>query len=166
MEPVFWKLSMRPGDGNDFPDLLHVLDWLRQGFVLVHKNTPPMGKSENAQGADFVDKARIGDYFYLCHGNRAPSVILLGQFTGPADILSPFILTNGDWKDGWAPRTFRWIKTALRSAKYRGDRKWWTPIGNSTFIRIKQEELGEFEETILQPYFDVKLADFGINAHD
>lgn len=42
MNPTFWKLSMGPGNAaKDFATVLDVLDWLRRGVVLVHKNTLP-----------------------------------------------------------------------------------------------------------------------------
>lgn len=161
-EPVFWKLSMGPGSGHDFPDLLGVLDWLRQGLVLVHKATPPMGHGSTGQGAHFVHKYRLGDYFYLCHGNQVPSIILLGQFTGPADILSPFINSRGEWEKGWASRRFQWIKTAVGSGKYNGTQRWWTPNFNSTFVNIPREDFGDFEDDILWPFFEVRFAHFGV----
>jgi hypothetical protein len=86
MKPVFWKLSMGPGTaGEDFKHILEVLDWIRQGLVLVHKDTKAKGTSQTTQGQHFVGKAEIGDYFYLCHGNEQPSVILLGQFYRPCE---------------------------------------------------------------------------------
>ena len=114
MKPVFWKLSMGPGSsGGDFSHFLEVLDWIRQGVVLVHKDTKAKGTMLAKQGERFVERKRNGEYFYLCHGNRKPSVILLGQFTGPANL---FTARRG----GWAERPFRWIKTAILAKQYRG----------------------------------------------
>ena len=51
MNPVFWKLSMGPGSsGEDFKNLLSVLDWVRQGVVLVHKDTSSSARSRSAPG--------------------------------------------------------------------------------------------------------------------
>ena len=156
MQPVFWKVSMGPGgSGREFKDLLVVLDWLRQGLVLVHKNTGAKGGSETRQGDLFTDNDRIGEYFYLCHGNQEPSVILFGQFSGAASLFS-------SWGYGWAERPFRWIKTAILTKAYQGERKWWTPNDPSTFVRVPDDELGMFETVILRPYFEFKLPDFGI----
>ncbi len=154
MKPVFWKLSMGPGTaGEDFKHVLEVIDWVRQGVVLVHKDTPAKGTVKTTQGEFFVEHANIGDYFYLCHGNEEPSVILLGQFTGPANLLSAR-------KNGWVDRPFRWIKTAILPKPFAGDDKWWTPNHNSTFVSVPENELLQFESAILKPYFGLTLADF------
>jgi hypothetical protein len=156
MKPVFWKLSMGPGtEGGDFKHLLEVLDWLRQGLVLVHKDTKAKGTSQKTQGEQFVENERVGDYFYLCHGNKEPGIILLGQFSGPANVLSAR-------REGWAERTFRWIRTSILIKPYEGEPKWWAPNHNSTFIKVPEPELGMFDSAILRPYFGVDLADFGI----
>jgi hypothetical protein len=153
MHPVFWKLSMGPG--TEFRHVLDVLDLIRQGIVLVHKDTKAKGTSTKSQGERFVEPERTGDYFYLCHGNEKPSVILLGQITGPANLFS----TRGR---GWTERPFRWIKTSQSTKSYDGEPKWWAPNHNSTFVEVPSDELAEFEAAILKPYFEVNLADFRI----
>ena len=156
MKPVFWKLSMGPGTAcDDFGHVLEVVDWVRQAIVLVHKDTKAKGVSQTTQGRLFVEKAQIGDYFYLCHGNEEPSIILLGQFTGPANLFSAR-------RDGWAERPFKWIKTSLNPKRFSGDAKWWTPNHNSTFVLVPEHELELFEESILRPYFEISLADFRV----
>jgi 5-methylcytosine-specific restriction protein B len=158
MKPVFWKLSMGPGTaGEDFKNLLEVLDWLRQGLVLVHKDTKAKGTSLKSQGQQFIESDRLGEYFYLCHGNEEPAVLLLGQFTSPANIFS----TRGE---GWAERQFRWIKTSTSPKSYKGEQKWWAPNHNSTFIMVPEEELEMFESAILGPYFEFALRDFRIKV--
>jgi hypothetical protein len=158
MLPVFWKLSMGPGtSGDDFKHVLEVVDWIRQGVVLVHKDTKAKGISQKTQGESFVETDRFGEYFYLCHGNEEPSVILLGQFVGPANLFS----ARGS---GWAERPFRWIKTSRLTKPYSGEPKWWAPNHNSTFVVVPEAELGMFESSILDPYFDMELADFGIEV--
>ncbi len=155
-QPVFWKLSMGPGTaGGDFKNILEVLDWLRHGLVLVHKDTKAKGTSQKTQGQAFVERDRLGEYFYLCHGNQEPAILLLGQFTGHANFFS-------DRGHGWADRQFRWIKTSTSTKPYKGEQKWWAPNHNSTFIEVPESELGMFESDILTPYFDLKLADFRI----
>ena len=134
LNPVFWKLSMGK---TDFKDIFKVLDWVRQGVVLVHKDTAALGTSLMAQGEEFVSRDRVGEYFYLCNGNKEPSVILLGQFTGPANLLS-------DKGNGWADRQFRWIKTSISTKRYKGVDKWWTPNHLSTFSMVPENELGIF----------------------
>jgi hypothetical protein len=156
MNPTFWKLSMGPGgSGEDFNTLLDVVDWVRRGIVLVHKNTRAKGTSTETQGEQFVQPEREGEYFYLCHGNQEPSILLLGQFVGPPNYLC-------DCGHGWAERPFRWIKTSKLAKKYDGPSKWWTPNHNSTFIRVPTDEWPMFESDILTPYFGFHLADFGV----
>jgi 5-methylcytosine-specific restriction enzyme B len=67
----FWKLSM----GKDFENVLEVLDLIRMGVVIVHKDTKPKGTSQESQGFHFMEQARDGEFFYLCHGNSEPAVI-------------------------------------------------------------------------------------------
>lgn len=157
MIPNFWKLSMGRGSTVDFKNVLEVLDWVRHGLVLVNKDTGAKGTLTRTQGEDFVDNGRIGDYFYLCHGNEEPSVLLLGQFTGPAN----FLCSRGD---GWVDRSFRWIKTSLNPKPYGGETKWWTPNHNSTFVPVPANELNLFESCILKPFFDLELREFRLGT--
>jgi hypothetical protein len=145
---------MGPGTtGTDFTHFLPVLDWLRQGLVLAHSQT---GKG---QGEKFVNDDRIGDYFYLCHGNKKPGtgIILVGQFNGPA------MMVPVPEEKGWAARPFRWIKTAIQTKLFKGSKRDWSPSGQTTFIEITNKDLIEFEASILLPYFKMKLIDFGID---
>jgi hypothetical protein len=156
MPTKFWKLSMGPGgSGHEFKDLLTVIDFIRQGLVLVHGNTGPKGALEG-QGKRFVEEAAIGDHFYLCHGNEDPSVLLLGQLSGPPNFVSA-------WGHGWVECPFRWLKTSVTSGKYTGKEKWWAPNHPSTFHDVPDHELKLFQSEILQPYFELKLADFGVS---
>jgi hypothetical protein len=68
--------------------------------------------------------------------------------------------------DGWAERTFNWIRTSISTKSYNGQAKWWAPNYNSTFTRIPDTDLAEFESAILVPYFDLHLAEFRINVDD
>jgi hypothetical protein len=160
MQPVFWKVSMGPGGKGPHPRFKHILeviDWVRQGLVIVNARTRRMAGSPMTQGEYFVKQAQVGDYFYLCHGNKAPSVILLGQFTGPANLLSAY-------GDGWADRPFRWIRTSINPRRFRGRQKWWAPNFHSTFVEVPYKEFGLFEEAILKPYFGMSLAEFRLGT--
>jgi len=151
MKPAYWKLSM---GGGDFKTVLDVIDWIRHGVVVVHKDTRKKATSHVSQGQHFIEPDRDGDYFYLCHGNKEPSVILIGQFVGPANYFC-------ELGDGYAERSFNWIRTSRSVKPYSGPSKWWTPNHNSTFIKVPDEELQMFEEKILQPYFDLSFGEFG-----
>ena len=157
MQPAFWKLSMGPGTaGEDFKTVLEVLDWIRRGVVLVDKNTRAKGTKQTTQGENFIELEREGDYFYLCHGNREPAVILLGQFTGPPNLLC-------ERGYGWTERPLGWIRTLKSPKSYLGQDKWWAPSHNSTFIRVPDSELMLFEAEILTPYFDLDFKRFQIS---
>lgn len=158
MYPIFWKLSMGPGSsGEDFKNLLAVLDWIRQGVVLVHKNTRAKGTTKTTQGERFMEPERHGEYFYLCHGNEEPAILLLGQFTGPANVFA----ARGE---GWAERPFKWIRTSVSTKRYKGEQKRWAPNDNSTFIMVPENEREMFETAILQPFFGIELAAFGVEV--
>lgn len=157
-QPAFWKLSMGK---EDFKDILEVIDWLRQGLVLVHSRTKKMAFAQESQGEQFIHQDRDGDYFYLCHSNRSKAhprrgIILFGQFTGPW-----VSVRHHRWTDdeGWAARRFSWIKTATSRKKLVGEYKQqWTPRNNSTFIRVPDKDLKLFESVILKPYFGITLS--------
>ncbi|MDF9799779.1 hypothetical protein OKW21_005042 [Catalinimonas alkaloidigena] len=148
MEVNFWKLSQ----GKDFFKAGDILDSISNGIVYVHKDTKAKGRSITPQAKNFVE-APVGDYFYLTHGNYG--IYCLGQFTGPANLFS----AKGE---GWLDRPFRYIKSSLEINYYEGRQKHWTPNDNSTFIKVPAAEISLFEEYILQPHFDFKLADFGL----
>ncbi len=79
MAGQFWKLSMGPGaTTNEFRRLEGVQRWIDRGVVLLHEDTGV------GQGELFLEPDRVGDFFYLCHGNRnGTGIILLGRFTEP-----------------------------------------------------------------------------------
>ena len=150
MIPKFWKLSQ----GTDFFSFEKISDSIEKGLVYVHAHTAAKGRSSEAQGEKFID-ANIGDYFYLTHGNTG--IYLLGQFTGPANIFS----SRGH---GWTDRPFRVIRHAKPNAGYSGPHKWWAPNDRSTFTSVPNNQLTEFEEHILVPFFGITLADYGVDA--
>lgn len=148
MIPIFWKLSQSP----DYFSYDELLESIEDKLVYVHQNTGAKGSSNKTQAQDFIE-AKIGDYFYLTFGNKG--IYLLGQFIGPANILSK----KGK---GWIDRPFRLIRLPVTLAHYNGIEKWWTPNHLSTFTNVKEDELMLFDELILQPFFGIKLTDYGI----
>ncbi|HHQ4524671.1 TPA: hypothetical protein ACSP1O_002585 [Aeromonas veronii] len=147
MKPKFWKLSQGTRE-FEFKD---VIESINSGLVYVHKDTRGKGTSSTSQADDFIN-ANIGEYFYLTHGNEG--IYLLGQFIGPANLFSKY-------GDGWLEREFKFIFASNNRSSYAGEHKWWTPNDNSTFTRVPEHELEQFELEILTPYFDVTLKDFG-----
>jgi hypothetical protein len=148
IKPRFWKLSQGTKDFN----LAELFGSIREGLVYVHKNTKGKAISKTTQGQNFFESP-VGDYFYLTHGNNR--IYLLGQFSGPPNILSAKA-------GGWLDRPFRHIRSSISMDPYAGQKKWWTPNENSTFVAVPDGELKLFEDWILVPYFELKLSDFDI----
>jgi len=148
VNPHFWKLSQGTAQFQ-VQDIIQSID---QKLVYVHKNTKAKAGSSKTQAQQFIE-AEIGDYFYLTHGNTG--IYLLGQFTGPANLFSSY-------GEGWLDRPFRFIKPSISKEKYQGIKKWWAPSDNSTFTHVPHEELSIFEESILIPFFGIRLEEFGI----
>ncbi|HDR1847814.1 TPA: hypothetical protein QB618_002343, partial [Pasteurella multocida] len=146
LKPTFWKLSQGVNADFTFEDMLSSIN---EKLVYVHRKTPAKGQSSNTQAEDFVN-AKIGDYFYLTHGNKG--IYLLGQFIGPVNYFTKY--ENQDWME----RPFRLIKNAIHIHSYEGQKKWWTPNDNSTFTKVNETDEKLFEELILQPYFALSLS--------
>ena len=158
MKHAVWKLSMGPhAGGGEFNTLSKVKKCLRKKErVVVWQPTGRKGVSRLTQGEWFVEEAKDDAYFYLCHGNEEPGIMLLGQFTGPAEPVS-----SPEWRNDWVGRPYRTVKEAIITKKFDGENKWWTPIHNSTFVKVPEHDLEKFEAVILRPYFNLTLADLG-----
>lgn len=131
-----WKVSHGPND----------ISWdvfvkmKKDHQVSVHSNTKAKAASSSSQGNDFVNIANEGDFFYLCRGNT--SIELIGKFVGSCEIDN----------DGWAYRRYEMIAESIKkNVSYDGDKRWWTPSDNSTFIQVK--DINEFNDFILSPFF-------------
>ncbi len=101
----------------------------------------------NDQGKNFKN-APDGSIIYLCYGN---AVQLLGRLSGAAESCTK--------AEGWIQRPYEILKKSSFSTAYDKSSKKWTPRGNSTFWNVSKNELPEFEETLLKPYFSIKLED-------
>lgn len=112
------------------------------------------GDTKKGQGENFK-KVPIGTVFYLCHGN---STQLLGKFTSDA--------IASEKGDGWLQRSYKVIKLATKSDAFLHSKKNWTPRGFSTFWRVGEHDLAEFENEFLKPYFDMSLADLASQSND
>ena len=148
MKPRFWKLSQGPGQFS-YPEFLHSID---RKLAYIHKDSGAKGGSARTQADNFVD-APIGDYFYLTYGNEG--IYLLSQFSGPVNLFSLY-------GEGWLDRPFRLIKISTNITPYDGERKWWTPNENSTFVQVPENEISIFEKYILIPYFEIKMSKYGL----
>lgn len=114
--------------------------YLLENLAVMHKDT---GKQ---QGTNFL-KVPVNTFFFLCHGNN---IKRLCQFTSDA---SPI-----DQDSDWLQRTYRTVKESILEKKYVEHKKGWSPRGNSTFCKVKPNDLPNFETTLLKPYFDIDLA--------
>lgn len=120
---------------------------LQNHIATVHSETGAKGRSKTTQ-ADFFKNAQEGDIFYLCRSND--KIELLGEFTD--NIIDKT-------KDGWYQRKYKVIATASNNNGYDGKQKWWTPNDNSTFIEVSQNELNEFVDLVLKPFFGINSID-------
>lgn len=140
-----FKLSQ----GKDFALEKHKL-LVEKGLVSVHKDTPAMASSSITQGESFIN-AKIGDYFYLCKGNDFFE--LIGQFTGEARPSEKELFDDLNWY----VRSFKTIAKFTKKGKYSGQKKWWTPNNNSTFIEISKKELNLANNIIFNPFFSLSV---------
>ncbi len=141
-----WKLSHGFSGNFTREERQH---YLLDDLAVVHRDSPKQ------QGEDF-QLARVGDIFYLCHGNE--SIVLLGQFTSV-----PEPCAKGE---GWLQRRYRVLKQAIRQGGYQGDRKGWTPNYNSTFKQVPGVEWPEFGRVLLEPYFGLDMAQLAALANE
>ncbi len=136
--PRIWKISGAGVFSEEQRDL-----FIKKNIVVVHGDT---GKN---QGENFISSIHAGDLFYLCHGNN---IKLFGRFT------TEKAAENNDMGEaGWYERSYEKLFDAVSDARYEGKRYYWSPSGNSTCWMVPEDELGMFEEQILQPYFGKKL---------
>jgi hypothetical protein len=143
--PSFWKIS-HGTESTGISDQNKQI-FMDRKVIVVHSTTKPKATSKVSQGEAFTYSMKMGDYFYLCYGNR---IQLLGQITSNDAVENPEI------KDGWYERPYRIIAMPKINDSYDGVKKWWTPNDNSTCIKVDDKPL--FEELILKPYFDLTVA--------
>jgi 5-methylcytosine-specific restriction protein B len=140
---AIWKLSH--GNPPNFTDAERQ-QYLEVQWAVMHRDT---GKE---QGKKFAD-APVGTLFFLCHGNSPQRI---GQFTSDA--------MPCDKGDGWLQRSYRVLKPAQRTDRYTANSKGWSPQGNSTFWQVGANDLPEFENTLLKPFFATDLAELAALA--
>lgn len=115
--------------------------------ILVHEDTSSKGRSYISQAESFRSEIKEGDFFYLTYGNGNGAIKIIGR------VISPYFRHE----DGWLERNYEVIYLSKNNIKYTKTNKWWTPNNNSTFIRIKNDELEEANKLIFEPYFHVKF---------
>ncbi|CAJ6792537.1 AAA domain family protein [Burkholderia pseudomallei] len=131
-----WKMSHGPGSFSA-AQLTSMAD---EHLAVLHEST---GKDQAQQ----FRKVPTGALFYLCHGN---SMQLLARFTSDVEP-SP---SKGD---DWLQRRYEVLRPAITSVPFEANSKNWTPRGNSTFWQVPKDDLLDFEDLLLRPYFDLDL---------
>lgn len=136
-----WKISH--GKSEFLPS---VNEWLDKNlYISVHKDTGAR------QGTNFVSGVKVGDYAYLTNSNVVKAIIKITS--------EPVIDGNSPIDENWLLRSYQivyWLDTSQKyTSKYN---KGWTPNNNSTFRKVATTELPKFESELLQPFFNVDLA--------
>ncbi|GGH59284.1 hypothetical protein HNQ91_000598 [Filimonas zeae] len=144
-QECFYKVSMSAKDISE--DAFNYL--IERNLIAVHKDTKGKGTSYETQGDTFVNKMKVGDYFYLSRGNQR--FVLIGKVVGNAEPCEFEDLGE----EGWMQRKFVSVKLAFAEEKYEGENKWWTPNNNSTFIVIPDADIQLANSLIFAPYFSV-----------
>lgn len=142
---VIWKLSH---GGSDF-DEAERKQYIDENLAVIHRDTA------FKQGKNFID-APCGTLFFLCHGNSPQRICQFISHESPCPN-SP---------DGWVQRRYRVLKDAVRTDRYIDNSKKWSPMANSTFRRVRPDDLALFEATLLKPYFDTDLAELAVWADE
>lgn len=136
-----WKLSH---GAEDFSEQ-ELADYLKNDYCALSGDT-------KKKQAEHFKNAPIGTLFYLCHGNK--NLLLIGQFISDAMPCPEY--------DDWLQRKYRVLKTAIKSGSYQGKNKGWAPNYRSTFMKVKECDLPNFEISILKNFFDTDLAELAM----
>lgn len=138
-----FKISHGPGPISD----AHYQELLSLNAIVINEATNPIGTSSNSQYNDFME-ANIGDYFYLCRGNRR--IELVGVIKSEAEICEIQELGS----EGWYQRSYNVIAIAAANDGYKGEsKKWWLPSFNSTFREIPRSDFSLANREIFIPFF-------------
>lgn len=135
---AIWKLSHGITDFS----VAERQQYLQAELAVMH------GETAKGQGDKFKE-VPVGSLFYLCHGNE--NLLLVGQFTSDA--------LPCEKGEGWLQRSYRVLKLAVKTGGYQGAQKGWTPNYRSTFKLVIAQDLPEFENNLLKPFFDIDLAE-------
>lgn len=137
-----WKLSHGKGITDE-----EYATALSKNIVMIDSNTNGMLGNQVTQAMNFKD-AKKGDIFYLCRSNEK------------IELLAEFINDNvTETEDGWYQREYKIVAKPVKIMSYDGEKKWWTPNNNSTFIEIPPSEFKQFVDFILKPFFDIDSLD-------
>jgi len=142
-----WKVSHGYRDFSGEARNRYLIDKI----ITVHEGTKRGG------GDNFTKKIKVGDYFYLCHGNDE-GIVLFGKITtGISDL---------EDEEGWKVRKYEIIKKLELPQRYNGKKKGWTPNNNSTCSMVPPNELDLFNKVILRPYFNLDISSLTLNTNN
>jgi len=146
-DECIFKISMseRSIDDDDYEYLIN------KNVIAVGSQTKPIGGSNQSQGFTYTNQMKIGDYFYLCRGNKY--IELLGKVSGNA--------VDCDVEElnirGFKQRSFNIIQESNIKINYNEKSKRWTPNNNSTCVEIPSGEIPLANELIFTPTFNLKI---------
>lgn len=141
-----YKLS----HGTDFFDHETIQYCITNNLAIIHEETGSKGRQSFSQ-FELFESAKIGDVFYLTHGNSG--VLLIGQFVDES-------ILDFDYRqkpDGWKQRKYKLLFYSPEIKSYKGTRSWWSPNDPSTFVQINQRDFNEVNESLFIPHFKVEL---------
>jgi DNA polymerase III delta prime subunit len=145
-----YKISL----GQDIFSQSSVENYIKHLSVTVNRYTLAKGQSAIKQGEVFEHEIKVGDYFYLTHGNLENGIKLIGRFTSDSFDAELF---DGDDADEWIERKFEVISISQNKNKYNGIQKWWSPNDNSTCILIPANEISLANKEIFNKYFNLEV---------
>lgn len=122
-----------------------------RNLIIVHKETKAKGMANQTQADTFAKQMKVGDYFYMCRGNR--NIEVVGRIVGDAEECEYQNLGV----EGWLQRSYEEVADAKKENSYQGEKKWWTPNDNSTCIAIPKHEIDEANNKIFIPFFKIEF---------
>ncbi len=142
-----YKLSY----GKDFFTFDEVQNCITNELAVMHEQTGAKGRSSFTQYETFKG-AKKGDVFYGTWGNDR--LVLVGQFMD--DGIFPYEAVDMD-KKHWKARQCKILYKPIIDSNYKGNRYWWAPSNNSTFIQIYPTDFEEANKGLFTPFFKVSL---------
>lgn len=144
-----YKVSMSEyGTGIDEDAFTYFND---KNLIVVHESTNAIARSSISQGDIFETQIKLGDYFYLCRGNRNLEVI--GKITSNAEKCE----YKNFGSEGWLQRSYEIVAEATSEDSYQDIKKWWSPNNNSTCSEIPKNEMQDANTKLFIPFFNTQF---------
>lgn len=141
-----YKLS----HGADYFDVEKTQYCITNNLAVVHVDTNAKGR-QNFSQFDLFKSAKVGDIFYVTHGNTG--VLLIGQFVD--NVVSNFNYNPNE--TGWRQRNYKLLHRSSEVSSYSGSRAWWSPNDPSTFTEIHLKDFSKANRELFIPHFKVEL---------